>query len=233
MGSVGRYAKATAKAGEGDQLAAALLTVAESLSETAGCELYTINREPGKPDVVWVTELWASQEKLDKALESDGAREQIPHVMELVESFERTDLEPVGGVGPLLGGSGFTKVHLDDIEDQAPKFGFGELGEARFAGGSLETARTGIAFQRVKPNCRNAFGHRHEHAEEVYVVLSGSGKLAIDDAVHEIGRLDAIRVAPESVRAFEAGPDGLEILVFGPRHAGDGALEPGYWPEES
>jgi hypothetical protein len=34
--------------------------------------------------------------------------------------------------------------------------------------------------------------------------------------------LDAIRIAPELPRAFEAGPGGLELLAFGPHCEGDG-----------
>jgi hypothetical protein len=53
-------------------------------------------------------------------------------------------------------------------------------------------------------------------AEEIYVVLAGSGRINLDGEIVELRPLDAIRVAPEVARAFEAGPDGLEILVFGP-----------------
>jgi quercetin dioxygenase-like cupin family protein len=66
--------------------------------------------------------------------------------------------------------------------------------------------------------------------EEVYVVLEGSGRVAVDDEVKEVRRLDAIRVAPGSVRAFEAGPEGLEFLAIGSHHAGDAELIPGFWP---
>jgi len=45
-----------------------------------------------------------------------------------------------------------------------------------------------------------------------------------------IERLDAIRVSPGVVRAFEAGEDGLEILAFGPRRTDDrGELLHGWW----
>ena len=55
-------------------------------------------------------------------------------------------------------------------------------------------------------------------------MLAGSGRVKLDDETAEIGPLDAIRVAPQVVRAFEAGPDGLELLAFGPRHEGDGEI---------
>ncbi len=64
--------------------------------------------------------------------------------------------------------------------------------------------------------------HRHTGAEEIYVVLGGSGWVKLDDELIELRELDAVRVAPRVARAFEAGPAGLELLAFGPHHAGDG-----------
>jgi mannose-6-phosphate isomerase-like protein (cupin superfamily) len=123
----------------------------------------------------------------------------------------------------------YTLKNLDEVEDSAVKFGFGELGEVRFATRDLDAEGTGVSHQRWNAGCRQAFGHRHDDAEEVYVVIAGSGRLKLDDDVMEVGRLDAIRVAPGVMRAFEAGPDGLELLVFGPRRDGDGELVPGWW----
>ena len=87
-------------------------------------------------------------------------------------------------------------VNLRDVEDQAPKFGFSELQEARFPWRDLGASSTGFAFHRVKPGKRQGFAHRHEAAEEVYVVLSGSGRVKLDDEVKDLRQLDAIRVAP-------------------------------------
>jgi quercetin dioxygenase-like cupin family protein len=129
--------------------------------------------------------------------------------------------------------SGFTIENLQRVEDSAPKFGFGHLMEARFAAGALGAEATGLAYQKLKPGKRQAFGHRHENAEEVYVVLAGNGRIRLGDEIREIERLDAIRVSPEVPRAFEAGPDGLEILAFGPRHAGDGELLHDFWPADA
>jgi len=65
----------------------------------------------------------------------------------------------------------------------------------------------------------------------MYVVTSGSGRIKLDDEVLVIQRLDAIRVTPEVIRSFEAGPDGLEFLVFGPHLDGDGEVFPGWWSD--
>ena len=103
--------------------------------------------------------------------------------------------------------------------------------EARFAKDELEAEQTGVSYQRLKPGKRQAFAHRHERAEEVYVVLRGSGQAKLDDQLVELRTLDAIRVAPGVTRAFQAGPDGLELLAFGPRHDGDGDVLPGWWSD--
>jgi uncharacterized cupin superfamily protein len=125
----------------------------------------------------------------------------------------------------------FTLKNLAEVDDSAPKFGYAEVQEARFAKDELEAEQTGVSYQRVKPGKRQAFAHRHERAEEVYVVLRGSGQAKLDDDIVEVRALDAIRVAPGVTRAFQAGPDGLELLAVGPRHDGDGAVLPGWWSD--
>jgi quinol monooxygenase YgiN/mannose-6-phosphate isomerase-like protein (cupin superfamily) len=224
----------TARAGQGGALAEKLQEVAQSLETAAGCTLYLINRSPSDPNVVWVNEIWRTQEALDKSLEvleTEAGKARADELMALLEgSVERIDVEPLGGVGLLAGGTGATIVNLDEVEDQAPKFGYGEVGEARFPNRDLQTVRTGISLQRLRPDKRQAFAHRHHHAEEVCVVLAGSGRVKIDDEIHELRRHDAIRIAPASARAFEAGPDGLELLIVGPRHIGDAELVPEFWP---
>ncbi len=225
----------TAREGQGEALATLMLNVASGLRATPGCELYLINRSPSAPDVVWVTELWLNQEALDASLEqlqTDEGKAQLAEVLALLAGPpERIDLEPLGGVGYLAGGTGATIVNLEQVEDQAAKFGLGHVGEARFASSSLHTARTGISLHRLRPRARQAFGHSHEHAEEVYVVLSGSGRVKIDDDIHELRALDAVRVAPASMRAFEAGEDGLDVLAVGVRHPGDAKMDSQFWAD--
>ena len=126
----------------------------------------------------------------------------------------------------------YTKKNLERVEDSAPKFGYQELQEARFAGQDLDAEATGVAFMRVKPGQRQGFAHKHDEAEEVYVVISGSGRIKLDDEIVDVERLDAIRIAPGVTRALEADDEGLEYLAFGPHHKGDGELiHEGFWDD--
>jgi mannose-6-phosphate isomerase-like protein (cupin superfamily) len=116
----------------------------------------------------------------------------------------------------------YTKLNLDDVEDAAVPNGFGDRWEARVAREPLRAQGTGLTHFRLRPGKRSPFCHRHREAEEVYVIIGGSGKVKLDDEVIEVRRYDAIRMAPGVARAFEAGPDGLEFLAAGPHHPGDG-----------
>jgi len=125
----------------------------------------------------------------------------------------------------------YTLKKLTDVEDSAPGFGLGEIQEARFAHDDLEAQDTGVSHHRLKADKRQGFAHKHEKAEEVYVVLSGSGRVKLEDEILELEALDAIRVSPGVTRQFEAGPDGIELLAFGPHHKGDGEMIQDWWTD--
>jgi mannose-6-phosphate isomerase-like protein (cupin superfamily) len=124
---------------------------------------------------------------------------------------------------------GYTHINLNDVEDAAVPNGFGDRWEARVARESLGAQRTGLTLFRLRAGRRSPFCHRHTEAEEVYVILHGSGKIKLDDEVIDVRPPDAVRVAPQVARAFEAGPDGLEFLATGPHHPGDGELVDDQW----
>src|SRR5919112_6842606 len=110
--------------------------------------------------------------------------------------------------------TGYGHTNLDDVTDLAAQYGMGELGEARYLREDVGAEGIGMTLYRMNPGKRGGFGHRHERAEEMYVVLSGAGRVKVDDSVVDLRPLDVVRVAPASVREFEAGAGGVDPLAF-------------------
>jgi mannose-6-phosphate isomerase-like protein (cupin superfamily) len=119
-------------------------------------------------------------------------------------------------------------MDVDDLAADRP----GDV-EARFARSHIDSEHLGVSYFRYGANFRSPFGHRHKEQEEAYVVVSGSGKIRVDDDVVELKQWDVIRVAPTAVRAFEGGPDGLELVAIGNDRpeGGDGEMVEGFWAE--
>jgi mannose-6-phosphate isomerase-like protein (cupin superfamily) len=116
----------------------------------------------------------------------------------------------------------FTRKNIkEDMEDLGPKFEGAPDLEFRLATKSLKLEKSGLAYQRIPPNYRFPYGHTHKTQEEVYVVLRGSGRMKLDDEIVELAQWDAVRVPPGTWRGYEAGPDGLEILVSGAPNLGE------------
>jgi mannose-6-phosphate isomerase-like protein (cupin superfamily) len=114
--------------------------------------------------------------------------------------------------------SRYTKRSLREVENQAPKFGMPAELDARFARTALGGETLGLSLMKLAPNFRIPFGHKHAGQEEVYVVLSGSARIKVEDEIVELVEWDAIRFDKNTMRDVEAGPDGVEYLAFG---AGD------------
>jgi mannose-6-phosphate isomerase-like protein (cupin superfamily) len=127
--------------------------------------------------------------------------------------------------------SDYAIVNLLEIDDDVQ--GRLEGLEGRFSRMFLGSRDLGVSHWRYAPNLRNPGAHSHREQEEAYVVVSGSGRVRLDDEIRDVRRWDVIRVAPEVVRAFEAGPDGLELIaVGGPKpEGGDGVRSDSPWPD--
>lgn len=102
--------------------------------------------------------------------------------------------------------TGYPLRNLKEVENAASKFG-------------------------LAPGFRIPFGHHHKEQEEIYVLVEGSGRMKLDDEIVELRRWDAIRVAKETTRNFEAGPEGATLIAFGAPGTGpgDAEMEPGWW----
>ena len=125
----------------------------------------------------------------------------------------------------------YTIFNLRESEDVAVKAGFSEHQEARFPWRDLDAEATGVALLTVKPGMRQPFAHRHDQAEEIYVVLSGSGQIKLDDETFDLKQMDAVRIAPHVGRALRGGSEGIEVLAFGPHHESDTEMVEDFWDE--
>lgn len=125
--------------------------------------------------------------------------------------------------------SRFAKINLGEVEDSAAAV---DGIEARFGRKHLKSRDLGVSLFRYAPNLRPTTAHSHKAQEEAYVIIAGSGRILLDDETLDVQLWDVIRVAPEVVRAFEAGPDGLDLIAIGgPKpDDGDGIRATATWP---
>ncbi len=131
----------------------------------------------------------------------------------------------------------FTLKNLkEDLLDVGSNFDGAPDLEFRLATQALELEHSGLGYQRIPPDYRFPYGHTHKRQEEIYLVLKGSGRMKLDDEIIDIKQWDAVRVPPDTWRGYEAGPDGLEILVIGAPHLGENPRddvdgERDWWPD--
>jgi len=129
--------------------------------------------------------------------------------------------------------SRFATINLLDVEDVVGERAPGI--EGRFGRSHLDSRDLGVSLFRYAPNIRSPMAHSHREQEEAYVIVAGSGRVLLDEDIHELRTWDVVRVAPDVVRAFEAGPDGLDIIAIGgPKpEEGDGVMASAAWPDAS
>jgi quercetin dioxygenase-like cupin family protein len=127
--------------------------------------------------------------------------------------------------------SDYSIKNLTEIEDSAAGRGPGI--EARFARKHLDSEHLGVSLFRYGPGYRSPVGHRHREQEEAYVVISGAGRIKLEEEVVELRQWDVVRVAPGVTRAFEAGPEGLGLIAVGSDRpeGGDGEMIKDFWPD--
>ena len=126
--------------------------------------------------------------------------------------------------------SDYKQLNLkDDVENMSEKFGLAPNMEARFGRSALGLEGGGFSYQKLAPNFSAPFGHRHTTQEEAYVVISGGGRVKIEDEVHELRQWDVLRLPATTARAFEAGPDGLELIAIGFGQGGDAEMIENPW----
>jgi mannose-6-phosphate isomerase-like protein (cupin superfamily) len=110
----------------------------------------------------------------------------------------------------------YTLLNLrEDVEDMAPKFGMGDGIEARFGRKPLALEKSGLTYFKLAPDFTVPFGHTHSEQEEIYLVVSGSARVKLDDEELELREFDAVRIPASVTRGMAGGPEGAEIIAFG------------------
>ena len=130
--------------------------------------------------------------------------------------------------------AGYTKLNLkDDVDDQGPNFGYEGKIEARMARVPLELEHSGVSYLRLAPGFRIPWGHTHKTQEEIYVLVGGSLRAKLDDEIVELRPFDAVRVHKNTMRGFETGSDGAEMIAIGAPHTGPGDAQTvdGWWDD--
>ena len=126
--------------------------------------------------------------------------------------------------------TGYEITNIDDIENLAPKYGM-EFGEARIIHQAVGSEQVGASFYRMDPGKRFGFGHHHKTAEEIYLVVAGTGRVRLDDEIKELSAFDVVHCEPRVMREFEGGPQGMTLLAFGSHVTGDAEMQPGWWTD--
>jgi hypothetical protein len=128
----------------------------------------------------------------------------------------------------------YTVVNLKEVENQGPNFGLDPKDiEFRMARVALKCENSGLSYLKLGPGWRLPFGHRHKQQEEIYVLVNGSARIKIEDDVIELEPWTAVRVSNDTIRGYEGGPDGAELIAIGAPNTGpgDADIEQGWWSD--
>ncbi len=127
--------------------------------------------------------------------------------------------------------AGWTKTNLRDVKDVAEDAGLAPASRPASHARTWPRSGSGSASSGSHPARANRSAIGTTEDEEIYVVVSGAGRVKLDDEFVALAQWDAIRVAPETMRCFEAGPEGLEYVGFGTHTENDTAPVPGWWAD--
>ncbi len=92
------FGKLTAHPGKREELAKMMLE-ADTLNDMEGCIYYILHEAEDEPDVLWITELWESQEAHAASLKNEKVRELIGRCRHLIAEAGGVKVRPIGGKG--------------------------------------------------------------------------------------------------------------------------------------
>ena|SRR5919204_3299483 len=90
----------TAKPGQRQRVVEILLESGKLFDDNPNCQLYLVAEATDDPSLVWVIDIWTSQEAHGEALKSPELRPLVEQAMPLLEGRpEQMEARPVGGKG--------------------------------------------------------------------------------------------------------------------------------------
>ena len=90
----------TARPGQRQRLVEILLESGKLFDDNPACLLYLVSESADDPNLVWVVDLWTSQEAHAEALKAPELRPFVGGAMPLLEGApEQFEVRPVGGKG--------------------------------------------------------------------------------------------------------------------------------------
>jgi quinol monooxygenase YgiN len=90
----------TAKPGKRGQVIDILIESGELFDDNPACVLYLVSESADDPNLVWVVDLWTSQEAHAEALKAPELRPYVEKALPLLQGMpEQIEVRPVGGRG--------------------------------------------------------------------------------------------------------------------------------------
>jgi quinol monooxygenase YgiN len=178
--SLTRTVTVHARAGEAQTLAEKLSRVAAIVAEAPDCELWHVHQDRNALGTLRVSEMCASRERCDAALDLPDMREHPTEIIALLDGPpDVTDGEPLAGVRVDRGETGATLFAILDAPD-LPKdaellgrYELAEIGDARYVREQPGGRQIGLMHHRLRPGRSPGWAHRHGLAEEIYVPGEG------------------------------------------------------------
>jgi quinol monooxygenase YgiN len=160
-----------ARGGRGAQLAERLLRAASLRADVPGCELRLVQRDLDDPDMIRVTEMWASRQHCDAALNLPGVEKDAAQVMDLLDGppevadGERSAARRLRG---LTGATAFSILDAPDLSKDTQlleRYDLDDVDEARYIREHLGAVQTGLTHYQLRSGRRQGWAHRHMVAD--------------------------------------------------------------------
>ena len=128
----------------------------------------------------------------------------------------------------------YSIVPVADVPDRAAEVGMDpERFEIRFMREPLALENFSVTFEVMRNGCHGR-GHRHTAQEEMVFLVSGRAQVKLGDEVIDLEPLTAVRVPPETPRAFRAvgEEDAVFVIVAAPQaELDDAVIIEDYWTD--